>query len=418
MLEDKNYYHSSFQNKLFYIYNLTFLFLVFFGVMFSPQISFWACVFLLTGVFSRVTFLRKTIFIIAVFAILYTAVSREIGVSRFDDLIGTYMPILNSQKKYGTFEASGLGIEVGLVVYLNTLMTFFSINDTRMLLFVCVCFTLFFYTVWVFFFYEKEFDSKEKGIALAVLLAFIQIGLLAQTLRQEMATPLLLMAIFSWDKRRIASLIILGIAVFIHSSSLVLFLFYILFPSLRLWGKISIFVGMFIFSFCISVFPGLVINFFNAIYLPFFAKKIQYYLNTNNSSIIDALSAGKFYLIIIFIMIANNLFLKREILNFNEFTKKIYDFCLWGSICNLTFVTLPNASRFFLVIPGFLIYYVFLPVSKRYPLQFKFFIILFALISLFVPQRLFGGGTEGFQLWNAYDWIESNPFYYITDALN
>ncbi|HCR0417947.1 TPA: EpsG family protein, partial [Klebsiella aerogenes] len=248
MLEDKNYYHNSFQNKLFYIYNLTFLFLVFFGVMFSPQISFWACVFLLTGVFSRVTFLRKTIFIIAVFAILYTAVSREIGVSRFDDLIGTYMPILNSQKKYGTFEASGLGIEVGLVVYLNTLMTFFSINDTRMLLFVCVCFTLFFYTVWVFFFYEKEFDSKEKGIALAVLLAFIQIGLLAQTLRQEMATPLLLMAIFSWDKRRIASLIILGVAVFIHSSSLVLFLFYILFPSLRLWGKISIFVGMFIFS--------------------------------------------------------------------------------------------------------------------------------------------------------------------------
>ncbi|HDG9809110.1 EpsG family protein [Raoultella planticola] len=418
MLEDKHDYRIALQSKLYYSYNLTFLFLVFFGVMFSPQISFWSCVFLLTGVFSRVGVLRNIIFLIAVFAILYTAVSREIGVSRFDDLIGTYMPILNSQKKYGTFEASGLGIEVGLVVYLNTVMTFFSINDTRTLLFFCVSFTLFFYTLWIFLFYSKEFSGKEKGIALAVSLAFIQIGLLAQTLRQEMATPFLLMAIFSWDRRRIFSLLLLSIAVFIHSSSLVLFLFYILFPSLRMWGKISIFIGMFLFSFCISVFPNLVINFLNAAYLPFFAKKVQYYLNTNNSTIIDALSAGKFYLIIIVIMIANNFFLKKEIVKLDIFSKKIYEFCLWGSICNLTFVTLPNASRFFLVIPGFLIYYVFLPISKRYPLHFKFFILLFALISLFVPQRLFGGGTEGFQLWDAYDWIELNPFYYILDTLN
>ena len=418
MLEDKHDYSVSLQNKLYYTYNLAFLFLVFFGILFSPQISFWSCVFLLTGVFSKVGLLRKTIFIIAEFAILYSAVSREIGVSRFDDLIGTYMPILNSQKKYGTFEASGLGIEIGLVVYLNAAMAFFDINDTRTLLFFCVSFTLFFYTIWIFLFYSKEFDRKEKGIALAVSLAFIQIGLLAQTLRQEMATPFLLMAIFTWDKRRIASLLLLTLAVFIHSSSLVLFLFYILFPSLKAWGKISIFIGMFFFSFCISAFPGLVINFLNAAYLPFFAKKVQYYLNTNSSSIIDALSAGKFYLIIILIMIIDKLFLRKEIIKLDDFSRKIYDFCLWGSICNLIFVTLPNASRFFLIIPGFLIYYVFLPLSRRYPLYFKFFILLFALISLFVPQRLFGGGTEGFQLWDAYNWIELNPFYYIFDALS
>ncbi|HDH7820610.1 TPA: EpsG family protein [Raoultella planticola] len=406
------------QTRLFYIYNLSFLILMFFGILFSPHIAFWSCIFLLIGAFSKSKIIREGITAIAIIMLLFAAVSREIGFSLSDDLIGTYMPILNKWKEYGTFESTGLGIELGIVIYLDFILNFFKVTDARTLLFFCVLFTLTFYLIWVNFFFSKSVDKKEQGIAIAVSLAFIQVGLLTQTLRQEMATPFLLMAIYTWDKKRVPSLMLITLATFIHSSSLVIFVFYLLFPTVKLWGKILIFMAIFSFSLCISLFPGIVINVFNALYLPFLAKKIQYYLTARASGASEIIAAGKFYLLIIVIMIANKIFLKKEISKIEGINKKIYEFCLWGSICNMSFVTLPNASRFFLIIPGFFMYFVLLPISKKYPQFFKFMMIIFVFGSLFEPQRLVGGGIPGFEMWNSYDWFELTPFYYVSELFS
>lgn len=405
------------QTRLYYVYNISFLMLMFFGVLFSPHIAFWSCVFLLMGAFSKSKIIREGITAIAIAMLLFAAVSREIGFSLSDDLIGTYMPILNKWKEYGTFESTGLGIELGIVIYLDFILNFFKITDARTLLFFCVLFTLTFYLIWINFFFAKSVDKKEQGMAIAISLAFMQVGLLTQTLRQEMATPFLLMAIYIWDKKKFPSILFIITATFIHSSSLIIFIFYLLFPSVRLWGKIFIFAFLFAFSLCISLFPGIVINVFNALYLPFLAKKIQYYLTARASGASEIIAAGKFYLLIIFIMLANKIFLKKEISRIDGISKKIYEFCLWGSICNMSFVTLPNASRFFLIIPGFFIYYVFLPISKKYPNFFKFLMLIFVLLSLFEPQRLVGGGIPGFEMWDTYNWFELTPFYYVSDLL-
>ncbi|HDU3605310.1 TPA: hypothetical protein QIY96_004788, partial [Klebsiella aerogenes] len=188
------------QTRLYYVYNISFLMLMFFGVLFSPHIAFWSCVFLLMGAFSKSKIIREGITAIAVAMLLFAAVSREIGFSLSDDLIGTYMPILNKWKEYGTFESTGLGIELGIVIYLDFILNFFKITDARTLLFFCVLFTLTFYLIWINFFFAKSVDKKEQGMAIAISLAFMQVGLLTQTLRQEMATPFLLMAIYIWDK--------------------------------------------------------------------------------------------------------------------------------------------------------------------------------------------------------------------------
>jgi hypothetical protein len=388
---------------------------MFFGVLFSPHIAFWSCIFLLIGAFSKSKIIREGITIIAITMLLFAAVSREIGFSLSDDLTGTYMPILNKWKEYGTFESTGLGIELGIVIYLDFILNFIKITDARTLLFFCVLFTLTFYLIWINLFFSKSVDKKDQGIAIAVSLAFMQVGLLTQTLRQEMATPFLLMAIYTWDKKKFPSLMLIMLATFIHSSSLIIFIFYLLFPSVKFWGKIAIFIAIFSFSLCISLFPGLVINVFNALYLPFLAKKIQYYLTARASGVSEIIAAGKFYLLIIIIMLANKVFLKKEILKIDGINKKIYEFCLWGSICNMSFVTLPNASRFFLIIPGFFIYFIFLPISQKYPQFFRFLILVFVFVSLFEPQRLVGGGIPGFELWNSYNWFEWTPFYYVSE---
>lgn len=418
-MNDKNHdYLLILQTKLYYIYNLSFLLLMFFGILFSPHIAFWSCIFLLIGAFSKSKIIREGITAIAIIMLLFAAVSREIGLSLSDDLIGTYMPILNNWKEYGTFESTGLGIELGIVVYLNLILNFIQITDARTLLFFCVLFTLTFYLLWINLFFSKSVEKKEQGMAIAISLAFMQVGLLTQTLRQEMATPFLLMAIFSWEKKKLPSLILISLATFIHSSSLVIFIFYLLFPSVKLWVKILIFIAIFSFSMCISLFPGIVINVLNTLYLPFLAKKIQYYLTARTSGVDEIIAAGKFYLLIIFIIISNNIFFKKEVSNLSGINKKIYEFCLWGSICNLSFVTLPNASRFFLIIPGFFIYFVFLPIIKKYPLLFKVFILTFVFASLFSPQRLVGGGITGFALWDSYKWFELTPFYYVSDLFS
>ncbi|HFZ8994096.1 TPA: EpsG family protein [Citrobacter freundii] len=412
-MQSINSYKESLQTAPYYLYNLAFLFLMLFGLLYSPHVAFWSCIFLLIGAYGHSGEFRKGIFIVAVMMVLFTGASREIGISSYDDLIGTYMPILESQIQYGTYAASGLGTEVGIVAYIRMLMEFFPINDPRTLMFYCVLFTLFFYSLWVFFFYSKEADEEDKGTALAVSLAFIQIGLLTQLLRQEMATPFLLMAIFTWDKRRFFSVCLLLTAFFIHNSSIIIFLFYLLFPMLRLWAKLFIFIGFMLFSLSVVYTPSLTIGILDSLYLSFIAQKVQYYLTATMMTLPEAISNGKFYILIVMIMIGSRIFLKDEIEQMSDLQKKIYDFCFWGSACNLTFAILPNASRVFMIIPGFLLFFVFLPIIKRYPVFFKSFIAIFALATLFVPQRLFGGGTPGFALWDAYNWFSWTPFYYF-----
>lgn len=403
---------------IIYFFNLFLLFSAFLGGLFSPHLGFWACVFLLISFFSKYKLVRVGITNFALFMLLFVAVSREIGLTKSDDLLGTYMPILNNFIQYGTFESTGLGIEVGLVVYLDIILNFFKIVDPRIMLFVCVSFTLFFYSIWLNRFFIKEVDNEDIGLAIAVSLAFMQVGLLTQTLRQEMATPFLLVSMFLWDKKKVSAFIILLIATCMHSSSLIIFMFYLFFPAVKLKWKVVFFIFVFCFSLSISLYPGKIINALNILHLSFISKKIQYYLTARESDAGGIIAAGKFYLLIIIIMIGNNFFFKSRVKEITGTTKGLYDFCFWGSICNLTFVTLPNASRFFLVIPGFLMYFVFLPFYKKYPAFFTFLLCSYIMVSIFFPQRLIGGGMPGFQLWNSYSWYDFTPFYYITRLFN
>lgn len=400
--------------NIYMLFFLTFFIILSFGVFYSPHIAFWSCMILLVSRMSNSSIFRNTIVFVAVLMILFTAASRTIGMALNDDLIDTYMPIVNSQILYHSVFSAGLGIEIAYPFYINILLSFFQLNDPRFVLFLTTILTLFFYLLWLYFFLLPSIERKDRGIAVALSLSFIQLGLLTQVLRQEMATPILLMAIFSWGRgNKIGSLAFLILATSIHSSSLIIFFFFVLFPLLRVKGKIFVLLMFLLFSVCVFLYPSLVVSFFSIIQLSFIGNKIIYYEGAQFLGGFEAFWAGKFYLLIVLFIIFCRSFLKR--VSFNDpFYKSMYDFCFLGCLCNLTLILLPNAGRFFLVIPGFLMVFVLYPIMKRYPVMFRYLFFVFIMCSFFFPQRLVGGGNPGFELWQSYSWIGEEPFYYLS----
>ncbi|HBR3751300.1 TPA: EpsG family protein, partial [Klebsiella pneumoniae] len=190
---------------------------------FSPHIAFFFSVLLLLTKYSRVPLIRNSVIAISLLMILFTAASRQISYGISDDLINTYMPIYYSQQWGGG--GTDLGIELGYVVYINIINIFFQNLPPRGVLFYSMLATLFLYYVWLIAFLLPKIESRYRGIISAAALLALQVGMLAQFLRQELATPLLLMSLFYWaDGAKKKGLLFLLFATFVHTSSLIIFL--------------------------------------------------------------------------------------------------------------------------------------------------------------------------------------------------
>jgi len=380
------------------------------SISISPHICLFLSIILLCTSLGEIKIIRNVIFFISLVMILITASSRQIDVNVSDDLINTYMPIYYSILTYHNITSSGLGIEIGYPFYLSILQGVSDFRDPRELLFLSIMATLIMYYIWMMFFFLPKVDKKYKGATLAVALLLLQVGILAQFLRQELATPFILISISLWlDSKNKLSILFAIIATMIHSSSLIIYIFFILFPLLSTNKKIILLCFFMLFSSLVFLSPGVVVSLFNSVGLGFIANKIAYYQQAKSLAIADSLSAGKFYVLIVAIF-----FLMRNLTkDIDRREKNLLVFCFWGTLCNLTLILLPNAARLFMLIPNFLFPIIIYPMMvKKFRLTLVF-IIISAIISIFFPQRLFGGGAVGFELWNSYNWYGLEPFYYL-----
>ncbi|HDU3567698.1 TPA: EpsG family protein, partial [Klebsiella pneumoniae] len=138
--------------------------------------------------------------------------------------------------------------------------------------------TLFLYYVWLIAFLLPKIESRYRGIISAAALLALQVGMLAQFLRQELATPLLLMSLFYWaDGAKKKGLLFLLFATFVHTSSLIIFLIFHLTATLKTKSKLILLVFLLLFSFAVFTSPGAVSAIFNSLHLDFIAKKVAYY---------------------------------------------------------------------------------------------------------------------------------------------
>ena len=406
-------FNFKFEYFSFLIYVLFFLF-----IPFSPHFTFFLSVMLLMTKYSELKYVRNTVILIALVMILFTAVSRQIGVSSSDDLINTYMPIYNSQAWGKGIFSTDLGIEIGYVVYVNIINIFIYNLVPREVLFYSMLGTLVLYYIWIIYFLLPKIAPKYQGIISAIALLAIQVGMLSQFLRQELATPIILMSLFYLSENaKKKSFILLFLSTLVHSSSLII---YFVFYSLTIIkGKYRILILCLLTVFSLMVFksPGAVSSALTGIHLDFIAKKVAYYEVSKSLELFQALSIGKFYFLIILIFLTFKKYYNEDRQK-SVFNDKMLTFCFWGCVFNLSFLILPNAARLFLIIPGFLMPVVVYPIIQRRLLAVNAIVFIYATVGLFFPQRLFAGGTDGFYLWGFYDFFNEIPFYYIFDFFN
>ncbi|MEB5696073.1 EpsG family protein [Klebsiella aerogenes] len=387
------------------------------GICISPHIAFWMAIALLLTKYSNVKIIRNLLVIIAVVMIIFTVTSREIGISVSDDLTKIYMPIVESQKEgFGIF-GTWMGLEIGYGAYMSMFLNFVPNPNARLVLLFSVILSTLLYLVWILYFLLPKIPAKNRGLILAISLSFLQIGFLSQFLRQEIATPLILMAIFLWeDNKKKQSLLVLFISIIFHTSSLFIFLFYLMFSRLR---KLYILVGAVTFLVMVLILnfrPTLLISLFDALHLSFFGGKLVYYISASKNSIIDAVKNGKFFFIILMLILVRWRKIKENSLNMdnNDWLFKIVKFSFWGCIYTVPLLLLPNASRFFLVVPGFLFPLCIYAAFKREIGFIHVLFVFFVLFSLLVPGRLNGGINDGFDIWKYYPWYSDQLFYYIS----
>ena len=399
---------------LSYVWSMILIIGVWYGMIFSPQISFWCAILLIITKVGNVSLVRNTLVIISLLMILFTTTSRSIGVSNSDDLIGTYMPIVQTQIDHLGVFGTWMGIEIGYGLYFNIILNFFNELTPRVVMFFSVLFSLFFYFIWLMFFLLKHIEYKYRGVVLAISISFIQVGLLSQFLRQEMATPLLLIAIFSFLERKyILTAVFLTSATLLHSTSLIIFLLFLFFDKYTFKTKIIFFLA---YSMVIGVLRfkvSVIISLLSAIHLSVIGNKLTYYSGMESIPLFNVISSGKFFILIIAMCILNYKKLDVNKIAIPGVLDKVYAFCFFSSLYSLPLLVLPNASRLFLIAPGFLFGVVMLMSFKRKMSYVIIFFVFFCLVSILFPQRLNGGVNEGFELWQHYDWYSSEPFYYL-----
>ncbi|HBV6373017.1 TPA: hypothetical protein MD287_004710 [Klebsiella aerogenes] len=138
-------------------------------------------------------------------------------------------------------------------------------------------------------------------------------------------------------------------SIIFHTSSLFIFLFYLIFSRLRklyiLAGAVTFLVMVLILNFR----PTLLISLFDALHLSFFGGKLVYYVSASKNSIIDAVKNGKFFFIILMLILVRWRKIKENSLNMdnNDWLFKIVKFSFWGCVYTVPLLLLPNASRFF-----------------------------------------------------------------------
>ncbi|EPJ9454603.1 EpsG family protein [Pluralibacter gergoviae] len=395
---------------------LILLLLLLVGICFSPHLAFWTTIALLLTKYGNIKVTRNGIAIISAIMIIFTVTSREIGVSLSDDLTQIYMPIVQSQiEGFGIF-GTWMGVEFGYGAVINILLNIVPKPSPRIVLFYSVTLSTFLYLLWMIRFALPRISTEHRGLILAISLSFIQVGFLSQFLRQEIATPILLMSIFLWEenKKRSSWLLLLTATIF-HTSSLLIFVFYFIFSRCKIRyiivGACCFFatIGLLIFR------PSVLVSLFDLLHLSFLGNKLVYYETAVSNSISDSLKGGKFFFIILFMIIIRWKVLTKNINEFSnsDFFSKLVKFSFWGCIYTIPLLLLPNASRFFLVIPGFLFPICIYAIFKRYMSFIHVFFIFFILISILVPGRLNGGVNEGFNIWIYYPWINEQLFYYL-----
>ncbi|EML2957639.1 EpsG family protein, partial [Pluralibacter gergoviae] len=336
---------------------LILLLLLLVGICFSPHLAFWTTIALLLTKYGNIKVTRNGIAIISAIMIIFTVTSREIGVSLSDDLTQIYMPIVQSQiEGFGIF-GTWMGVEFGYGAVINILLNIVPKPSPRIVLFYSVTLSTFLYLLWMIRFALPRISTEHRGLILAISLSFIQVGFLSQFLRQEIATPILLMSIFLWEenKKRSSWLLLLTATIF-HTSSLLIFVFYFIFSRCKIRyiivGACCFFatIGLLIFR------PSVLVSLFDLLHLSFLGNKLVYYETAVSNSISDSLKGGKFFFIILFMIIIRWKVLTKNINEFSnsDFFSKLVKFSFWGCIYTIPLLLLPNASRFFLVIPGFL----------------------------------------------------------------
>ncbi|HBT5708807.1 TPA: hypothetical protein MCA52_005214, partial [Klebsiella pneumoniae] len=192
--------------------------------------------------------------------------------------------------------------------------------------------------------------------------------------------------------------------------------FYLIFSRLRklyiLAGAVTFLVMVLVLNFR----PTLLISLFDALHLSFFGGKLVYYVAASKNSIIDAVKNGKFFFIILILILVRWRTIKENSLNLdnNDWLFKIAKFSFWGCVYTIPLLLLPNASRFFLVVPGFLFPLCIYGAFKREIGFIHVLFVFFVLFSLLVPGRLNGGINDGFDIWKYYPWYSDQLFYYIS----
>ncbi|HBT6079744.1 MULTISPECIES: EpsG family protein [Klebsiella] len=378
-------------------------------LMYSPHLGFFiGCLLLLTPL-GNYGLIRKSIVLIQIFLIIITVSSRQIGINIFsDDLLNTYMPIVHQIEQGQPFYDTSFKFELFFPLIIKTFLPLYGNFDARNVLTLIVAITMSLYFIWYVLFVEKFTERKNRGAIAALCMLMIQIGPLSQFLRQELATPILLLSLSYWlCGRRYLSMVLFLISFFIHTTSLIIFLIFLL--SISKYKKIrhGIVLFSFIFSMMLYAAPNILVTFFNIIGASFFSAKINYYVGNSILSLPAALSAGKF----IVIFLSTYLFKGEK--GDNHFMQGISQFSFFIMMCCVPLIIFKSATRIGLIVTSFLSPLVLIYNLKGKEFWIGAFIIIISLLSLLFPGRLNGSVQEGFELWSNFDWIGTSPFYYI-----
>lgn len=340
---------------------------------------------------------RRILGLVVIFAGALTIASRQVFESPSDDFARYYAIYQSlSEGDMAAFFNFGDGFEIILPLLFRALSFFFSKAEPSLVIFFVSFFCGLLFLFWLEKYGMKEVEPAKRSLCLATALIFFSFFMTSQLMRQMIAMLLVLYALYEKNILTSALFVVMGTA--FHLTALPIYIVCKMsfrYPVITFF-IVSITSLIFVHSFTsiLSLYSGGSLDYIGT-------GKLLYYTDSTESFTKADLSLLKYFvfLIIIYLLIPGR----------DNVTAKWKYFVLTFSAIYFVFLPLPGASlRTTLILNSILLGYLIFLGLKKYNKVLTAGVVIFIFYR---SIRQFIGDENGFDLWNAYDWI-GFPFGY------
>ncbi|TDQ24896.1 EpsG-like putative glucosyltransferase [Raoultella sp. BIGb0149] len=388
---------------LFHLISLA-VFVLFAGI--SPILGFYVVLICLALNFGTDEKYRYAAAIIAIFCCSFIIASRnfETGLQQ-DDFANIYYLVFKRMQNGDSvfYDQFSGGIEFFLPLYFKIIGYVFDVeNPVYVMAYVAGLCLLLFY-IWLEKYGLEGVEKSKRSLCVASSLGLLVFLVTTQNMRQAISCGLLLFAItFFIRKQKIPFLSFLILAIIAHTTSIIVFVLFIIFlQGTKFQKKIVLFMGF----IALLIFNALIGFIISHGLLGAATYKLLYYTTIAS----DGFNLG--YLKFFIIMCAASYFFFSE-------KHQAYKQLIWyGTLLYAILLPIPILSQRLLLLlvaflNGYLMFFSFYKILNVY----RILLIFYFMYRLMSQGPLFAGyGDDGafMDLWYSYSWIGNSLFYYI-----